>query len=138
MLENNRQFIQKEISGWIQSHYAVAIGSTIASTDGVRPNQFVLSSGTTVNLSVGMPIRFNGTLGGVVGGSDTFVSNVATNTQVMDNVIGGASPSFTMPIPTGIKPADVKKEKDAIEKVSEFVYALRQKRREIVTERNKK
>lgn len=40
--------------------------------------------------------------------------------------------------PTGIKPADVKKEKDAIEKVSEFVYALRQKRREIVTERNKK
>lgn len=40
--------------------------------------------------------------------------------------------------PKSIKAADVQKEKDAVEKVSEFVYALRQKRREIISERNKK
>jgi hypothetical protein len=40
--------------------------------------------------------------------------------------------------PKTMKPAEVKKQKDVIETVSEFVHALRQKRKEIVAQREGK
>jgi hypothetical protein len=89
LIENNRQFVQKEVTGWIASTYTVNIGSTIASTDGLRPNQIVLSSGTTVNLSANMPIKVSANFGNMLAASTYYVKTIVSNTHFTVSATAG-------------------------------------------------
>jgi hypothetical protein len=71
-------------------------------------------------------------------GINTYKKKVEAYIKQQDSAQKSTVTSKGLLAPKNFKPTDVKKEKDAIEKVSEFVYALRQKRKEILIERNKK
>ena len=71
-------------------------------------------------------------------GMNTYKKKVEAYIAQQDATAKSASSSKGLLSPKVSKTIDVKKEKDAVEKVSEFVYALRQKRKEIISDRNKK
>ena len=71
-------------------------------------------------------------------GINTYKKKIEAYITQQDTASKSSSNSKGLLSPKVTKAIDVKKEKDAIEKVSEFVYALRQKRKEIISDRNKK
>lgn len=71
-------------------------------------------------------------------GISTYKKKIEAYIKEQDGARKSAGSAKGLLAPKNLSKAEIKKEKDAIEKVSEFVYALRQKRKEILIERNKK
>ena len=71
-------------------------------------------------------------------GISTYKKKIEAYIKEQDGASKSVESSKGLLAPKNLSKAEIKKEKDAIEKVSEFVYALRQKRKEILIERNKK
>jgi hypothetical protein len=128
LIENNRQFIQKEVTGWIASTYTVNIGSTISSTDGLRPNQIVLSSGTTVNLSANMPIKVSANFGTMLTASTYYVKTIVDNTHFTVSATAGgvvfAQSTASGTITASLSYDAVKCERDIGYVVDALVYDL--------------
>ncbi len=74
LLTKNKQFIMKEVTNWILYTYSVSITASSNAT-----NEFTCNS--TANLSVNMPIEFDGTVGGVTAGTKYFVASIVDSTH---------------------------------------------------------
>jgi hypothetical protein len=89
LLKHNKQFLMKEVTNWITFTYTVNITAATAGSQ-------VFTCDTTENLSVGMPIEFSGTLGGVVVGTTYYVEAVTSSTQFrISNTLGGIPRTLT-------------------------------------------
>jgi len=73
ILKNNKEFLMKEVTEWITYTYKVIV---TASTTGTQ----VFTCADTSNLRPGMPIVFDGTLGGVTAGTIYYVDTVQSST----------------------------------------------------------
>ena len=73
ILKNNKEFLMKEVTNWIADNYRVTV---TASTTGTQ----VFTTADTSKLDPGMPIVFDGTLGGVVAGTIYFVESATSST----------------------------------------------------------
>jgi len=74
ILQNNKEFLMKEVTNWISYNYRVNI---TAATSGTQ----VFTTTSTANLDPGMPIVFNGTLGGVTAGTIYYVESAVSDTE---------------------------------------------------------
>jgi hypothetical protein len=88
ILKKNKQFIMKEISNWVTYTYSVAITASSSGT-----NAFLCDS--TANLTVNMPIEFDGTVGGVVAGTKYFVKTITDDTHFVISATQGGI-AFTL------------------------------------------
>jgi len=73
-LTRNKQYIMKEITNWVIYTYTVNITSSSAAT-----NNFTCDD--TSNLSLNMPIKFSGTVGGVTAGTTYYVKFIDSPTE---------------------------------------------------------
>ena len=73
IIKNNKEFLMKEITNWIGYTYNVIITSSTTGTE-------VFTTANTSNLSTGMPIVFDGTLGGVTAGTIYYVDTITSAT----------------------------------------------------------
>jgi len=89
ILKNNKEFFMKEVTNWISYHYRVNITEATNGTE-------VFTCTTTENLAVGMPIEFNGTLGGVVEGTTYYVHSIpSATTFIISATLGGVPKTLT-------------------------------------------
>jgi predicted transcriptional regulator len=89
ILRNNKEFLMKEVTNWITYTYTFTV---TAATSGTQ----VFTCNSTANLSVGMPIEFSGTVGGVVAGTKYFVQAITSGTQFrISNTLGGVPRALT-------------------------------------------
>jgi len=73
ILKNNKEFLMKELTNWISVNYRVIVTATTTGTQR-------LTTADTSKLDVGMPISFDGTLGGVTAGTIYFVESITSST----------------------------------------------------------
>lgn len=73
LLRNNKEFLMKEVTNWINYTYRVVITASTAGTQ-------VFKTADTSRLDPGMPIVFDGTLGGVTPGTIYYVDAVTSST----------------------------------------------------------
>ena len=74
ILKNNKQFLVKEASNWVKHNYNVTI---TASATGSR----TFTCNSTENLVDGLPIVFDGVLGGVTAGTVYYVDAIVSATE---------------------------------------------------------
>jgi hypothetical protein len=74
IIRNNKEFLMKEVTNWIDYTYSVLV---TASTAGAQ----TFTCADTSRLDPGMPIVFNGTLGGVTAGTIYYVDVVTSPTK---------------------------------------------------------
>jgi hypothetical protein len=72
LLQRNKQFLMKEVTNWITYTYTVSI----TEANHLSNNAFTTTPNGTANLAAGMPIKFSGTVGGVVAGTTYYVKTV--------------------------------------------------------------
>jgi hypothetical protein len=84
LLAKNKQFIMKEITNWVIYTYTVDITAADATDD-------FFTCDTTAPLSVGMPIEFSGTVGGVTAGQKYFVRTIVNSTTFKISALLGGS-----------------------------------------------
>ena len=73
ILKNNKEFLMKELTNWIDTNYKVTVTATTVGTQR-------LTTADTSRLDAGMPISFDGTLGGVVAGTIYYVESITSST----------------------------------------------------------
>jgi hypothetical protein len=73
ILKNNKEFFMKEITNWVKYTYRVNITEATTGTQ-------TFTCSDTSKLDRGMPIVFDGTLGGVTAGTIYFVDQIITST----------------------------------------------------------
>ena len=73
ILKNNKEFLMKELTNWISVNYRVIVTATEVGTQR-------LTTADTSRLDPGMPISFDGTLGGIVEGTIYYVESVTSST----------------------------------------------------------
>jgi len=73
LLEKNKLFMMREVTNWITYTYTVNVASSSNATN-------LFTADTTENLTVGMPIEFSGTTGGVTAGVTYFVKTIPSDT----------------------------------------------------------
>jgi len=73
ILKNNKEFLMKEVTNWIANNYRVTV---TASTVGTQR----FTTADTSRLDPGMPIVFDGTLGGVTAGTIYYVESATSST----------------------------------------------------------
>ena len=84
LLAKNKQFIMKEITNWVIYTYTITITAADATDDFFTCN-------STAPLSVGMPIEFSGTVGGVTAGQKYFVRTIVNSTTFkISTQLGGS------------------------------------------------
>ena len=74
MLINNKQFLVKEASNWVKYNYNITV---TASATGTR----TFTCNSTANLVDGLPIVFDGVLGGVTAGQTYYVDAIVSATE---------------------------------------------------------
>ena len=79
LLTKNKQFMMKEVSAWTvyQYSYSVLSASTTAFAVGAGSSY----QSTTATMTVGMPISFSGTGGGVTAGQTYYVQSIVDSTH---------------------------------------------------------
>jgi len=84
LIAKNKQFLVKEIQNFVQYNYTVSI-SAASST--------LFTCTSTAQLSVGMPIKFTGTVGGVVAGTTYYIFDIPAGgtTFGITNTSGGVA-----------------------------------------------
>ena len=85
LLQRNKQFLMKEISAYVDYVYQVTITASDSGT-------YRFTSSSTAYLTPGMPISFDGTIGGVTAGVTYYVKQVVSNnlftiSQTVDGTI---------------------------------------------------
>ena len=85
ILKNNKQFLIKESTAWVKNNYKVTI---TASASGTR----TFTCNSTEKLRDGIPIVFDGTLGGVTAGTQYYVDAIVSSTEFrISDTQGGIS-----------------------------------------------
>ena len=80
ILKNNKEFMMKEVSSWIGVNYRVVVTATQVGTQ-------EFTTATTANLTPGMPIVFDGTLGGVTAGTIYYVESATSASKFRISVV---------------------------------------------------
>ena len=94
IIKNNKEFLMKEITNWLSYTYRVII---TASTTGTE----VFTTADTSNLSTGMPIVFNGTLGGVTAGTIYYVDGITSSTKFRISEVQNSGIPLTLSTASG-------------------------------------
>jgi hypothetical protein len=84
LLTQNKQFMMKEITNWVNYTYTVNISAAESTQD-------VFTCTTTENLVLNMPISFTGTLGGIVAGTTYYVKTIVSGTTFTISETSGGS-----------------------------------------------
>ena len=79
LLAKNKQFLMKEVSAWTVYQYSYNIAS--ASTTAFATSTGSSYQTTTATMTVGMPISFTGTTGGVTAGTTYYVQSIVDSTH---------------------------------------------------------
>ena len=74
ILKNNKEFMMKEVSNWISYTYRVVVTAAASGTQ-------TFTTASTANLLPGMPIVFDGTLGGITAGTIYYVESATSATK---------------------------------------------------------
>ena len=74
ILKNNKEFMMKEVSSWISYTYRAVVTAAASGTQ-------TFTTASTANLSPGMPIVFDGTLGGITAGTIYYVESATSATK---------------------------------------------------------
>ena len=100
LLTINKQFMMKETNNYVKYNYSFNITATTVSTDGTRPNQLTVGSGTyqatTVNMYTGMPISFASTFANIQAGTTYYVLDIADSTHFRITAQSGSSTPFAL------------------------------------------
>ena len=87
IIQNNKQFLMKEVTAWIEYTYKVTVTETVAGTR-------LFSCNDTSKLRAGMPIEFSGVnvFGGVVEGTTYYIDAIVSSSEFrISETVGGVS-----------------------------------------------
>jgi hypothetical protein len=94
ILKNNKEFFMKEVTNWISYTYRVNVTAATAGTQ-------VFTTADTSRLSPGMPIVFDGTLGGVTAGTIYYVESATSSTTFRISVVQNSGIPLTLTTESG-------------------------------------
>jgi hypothetical protein len=94
ILKNNKEFLMKEVSNWISYTYRVVVTAASSGTQ-------VFTTADTSNLLPGMPIVFDGTLGGITAGTIYYVDQATSATKFRISVVQNSGIPLSLTSATG-------------------------------------
>ena len=94
IIKNNKEFLMKEITNWLSYNYRVIVTAATSGTE-------TFTTADTSNLSPGMPIVFNGTLGGITSGTIYYVDEATSSTTFRISEVQNSGIPITLTTASG-------------------------------------
>jgi len=114
ILRNNKEFLMKEVTNWIDYTYRVEITATASGTQ-------TFKTADTSRLDVGMPILFNGTLGGVTAGTIYYVDAVVSPTTFRVSTVQNSGIPLVLTDTTGFMIGELAYDKAMCERDTGYI-----------------
>ena len=96
LLVRNKQFLMKEISAYVVYNYTFNITATVASNNRLTVAAGAGYQATTTNMTVGMPIKFNVSAGGLTAGQTYYVLAIVDATHFTVTATPGGVVAVTL------------------------------------------